>query len=115
MAYNLEENGVDMNSSNEITHEFSSPERIPTKLTPRALVYDDIDGDIDETTPQLGLIRRRTHVPFTKNNNNNNSNHNNNNNDEADKSSMDEDDDTSKFLLYFLFCLYKCVAFLNNI
>lgn len=78
------ESGIDMNSSSDLPDDFSSPERITkTKLTPRTLVYDDIDGD--EMPP---MIRRRTLGAFAKNNNNN---------DEADKLSMDDDDDTSKF------------------
>lgn len=78
------ESGIDMNSSSDLPDDFSSPERITTtKLTPRALVYDDIDGD-----EMPAMIRRRTLGAFAKNNNNN---------DDGDKSSMEDDDDTSKF------------------
>lgn len=78
------ESGIDMNSSSDMPDDFSSPERIPTtKLTPRALVYDDIDGD-----EMPAMIRRRAIGAFAKNNNNNDN--------DADKSSLDDDDDTSK-------------------
>lgn len=78
------ESGIDMNSSSDMLDDFSSPERqiTKTKLTPRTLVYDDIDGD--EVPP---MIRRRTLCAFAKNNNNN---------DDGDKSSLDDDDDASK-------------------
>lgn len=80
------ESGIDMNSSSDMPDDFSSPERITTtKLTPRALVYDDMDGD-----DMPAMIRRRTLGAFAKSSNNNN-------NDDGDKSSMDDDDDTSKF------------------
>lgn len=73
-----------MNSSSDMPDDFSSPERIPTtKLTPRALVYDDIDGD-----EMPAMIRRRAIGAFAKNNNNNDN--------DADKSSLDDDDDISK-------------------
>lgn len=79
------ESGIDMNSSSDMPDDFSSPERITTtKLTPRTLVYDDMDGD--EMPP---MIRRRTLGAFAKNNNNN---------DDGDKSSLDDDDDTSKLI-----------------
>lgn len=72
-----------MNTSSDLPDDFSSPERITTtKLTPRALVYDDIDGD-----EMPAMIRRRTLGAFAKNNNNN---------DDGDKSSMDDDEDTSE-------------------
>lgn len=76
--------GIDMNSSSEMQEDFSSPERInkSSKLTPRTLIYDDIDGD-----DASAMIRRRTLGAFAKNNNNN---------DDGDKSSLDDDDDTSK-------------------
>lgn len=79
------ESGIDMNSSSDMPDDFSSPERIitTTKLTPRALVYDDMDGD-----DMSAMIKRRTLGAFAKNNNNN---------DDGDKSPMDDDDDTSKF------------------
>lgn len=79
------ESGIDLNSSIEM-QEDSSPERItkPSKLTPRALIYDDIDGD-----EMSAMIRRRTLGAFTKNNNNN---------DDGDKSSIDDDDDTGKLI-----------------
>lgn len=103
MEYTRPESGIDMNSSNEMLQEFSSPERLTTtKLTPRALVYDDIDGEGDD---MLGMIRRRILGPFSRDNNNS-KNHNNNNNshnaDDADKSSMDEDEDTSACHLWTL-------------
>lgn len=82
---NNAESGVDMNSSSDLPDDFSSPERITkTKLTPRTLTYDDIDGD-----EMPAMIRRRTLGAFTKHNNNN---------DDGDKSSMEteDDDDTSK-------------------
>lgn len=96
MEYNRAESGIDMNSSNEMLQEFSSPERITsTKLTPRALVYDDIDGEGDDMP---SMIRRRPLGPFSRHNNNNKNHTNNNkNHDDADKSSMDEDDDTSEY------------------
>lgn len=76
---------MNMNSSSDLADDFSSPERITTtKLTQRALVYDDIDGDEMPT-----MIRRRTLGAFAKNNNNN---------DDGDKSSLDDDDDTSKLI-----------------
>ncbi|XP_055303329.1 wee1-like protein kinase [Sitodiplosis mosellana] len=76
------ESGIDMNSSSDMPDDFSSPERITTtKLTPRTLVYDDIDGDEISS-----MIRRRTLGAFAKNNNNNDN--------DGDKSSLDDDDDT---------------------
>lgn len=73
-----------MNTSSDLLDDFSSPERITTtKLTPRALVYDDIDGD-----EMPAMIRRRTLGALAKTNNNNI--------DDGDKSSLDDDDDTSK-------------------
>lgn len=80
------ESGIDMNSSSEMQEDFSSPERITkaSKLTPRALIYDDIDGD-----EMPAMIRRSTLGAFTKNNNNN---------DDGDKSSIDDDDDASKLI-----------------
>lgn len=83
MDYNTE-SGIDtspeMNSS---TVDFSSPERLTTttKLTPRALVYDDVDGD-----EMPSMIRRRTINAFAKNNNNN---------DDGDKLSLEDEDETS--------------------
>lgn len=78
------ESGIDMNSSSDMPDDFSSPERqiTKTKLTPRTLVYDDIDGD-----EMPAMIKRRTLGAFAKNNNNN---------DDGDKSSLDDDDDASK-------------------
>lgn len=92
MEFNVE-SGIDMNSSSDLREGFSSPECITTttKLTPRALVYDDIDGDTDDMS---GMIRRRTLGAFAKNNNNNNI-------EDGDKSSLDEDEDGSKFLISF--------------
>lgn len=86
MANNVE-SGIDMNSSSDLPDDFSSPERMTTatKITPRALVYDDMDGD-----EMPAMIRRRTLGAFAKNNNNN---------DDGDKSSMDDDDDTRKYRL----------------
>lgn len=77
---NNAESGIDMNSSSDMPDDFSSPERqiTKTKLTPRTLVYDDIDGD-----EMPAMIRRRTIGPFVKNNNNN---------EDGDKSSLDDDD-----------------------
>lgn len=65
--------------------DFASPERLPTttKLTPRALVYDDVDGD-----EMPSMIRRRTINAFAKNNNNN---------DDGDKSSLEDEEDTSEY------------------
>lgn len=80
------ESGIDMNSSSDMLDDFSSPERITTtKLTPRTLVYDDIDGD-----EMPAMIRRRTLGAFAKNNNNNDN--------DGDKSSLDDDDDISKLI-----------------
>lgn len=78
------ESGIDMNSSSDMPDDFSSPERqiTKTKLTPRTLVYDDIDGD-----EMPAMNKRRTLGAFVKNNNNN---------DDGDKSSLDDDDDASK-------------------
>lgn len=119
MEYNQIESGIDMNSSNELIQHLSSPERsTTTKLTPRALVYDDIDGEGDEMPC---MIRRRIHAPFSSTNNNN-INNNNNNIDDADKS-IDDDDDTSEFFGFFNennsqslpftnpFCLFICLVF----
>lgn len=82
---NNAESGIDMNSSSDMPDDFSSPERQinKTKLTPRTLVYDDMDGD-----EMPAMIRRQTIGAFVKHNNNN---------DEGDKSSLDDDDeDASK-------------------
>lgn len=78
-----------MNSSSDLPDDFSSPERITTttKITPRSLVYDDMDGD-----EMPAMIRRRTLGAFAKNNNNN---------DDGDKS-MDDDDDTRKCCWQYL-------------
>lgn len=75
------ETSPEMNTS---ATDFSSPERITltTKLTPRALVYDDIDGDEMPT-----MIRRRAINAFAKNNNNN---------DDGDKSSLEDEEETGK-------------------
>lgn len=87
------ESGIDMNSSSDLPDDFSSPERITTtKLTPRALVYDD-DGD-----DMPAMIRRRTLGAFAKNNNNN---------DDGDKSPMDDDDDTSEYTEFHFLCEYS--------
>lgn len=74
-----------MNSSSDMPDDFSSPERATkTKLTPRSLVYDDIDGD------EMPMIQRRTLGAFAKNNNNNDDG------DKSRRSSVDDDDDASK-------------------
>lgn len=81
------ESGIDTSSDmNSSTVDYSSPERIntTTKLTPRALVYDDVDVD-----DMPSMIRRRTMNAFAKNNNNN---------DDGDKSSIDDEEGTIKII-----------------
>ena len=91
------ESGIDMNSSSDMPDDFSSPERqiTKTKLTPRTLTYDDIDGD-----EMPAMIRRRTLGAIVRNNNNN---------DDGDKSSIDDDDDASEWC-----CCYYCCCFFKS-